>query len=109
MLVEAFGDFDLHTNRANESHSVIAWDTGDGDAYAAAIDNEELEDVDIFEITDPRNPELIAETDCSSAPTRTPARSGCPSPSRTDRWPARSSPPVSSGGPSRWPASPTRR
>ena len=63
LLVEAFGDFDLHGNRANESHSAIAWDAGDGDAYVAAIDNEELLDVDIFEITDPRNPELIAETD----------------------------------------------
>src|SRR5918994_1469020 len=63
LLVEAFGDFDIHGNRANEAHSAIAWDAGDGDAYVAAIDNEELEDVDIFEITDPRNPELIAETD----------------------------------------------
>jgi hypothetical protein len=63
LLVEAFGDFDVHGNRANESHSAIAWDAGDGDAYVAAIDNEELEDVDIFEITDPRSPELIAETD----------------------------------------------
>ena len=62
-LVQGFGDFDLHGNRANESHSAIAWDAGDGDAYVAAIDNEELEDVDIFDITDPRNPELIAETD----------------------------------------------
>src|ERR671914_1484044 len=60
-LVQAFGDFDLHGNRANEAHSVIAWDAGD-DAYAAAIDNEEVEDVDLFEITDPANPELIAET-----------------------------------------------
>ena len=63
LLVEAFGDFDVWGNRANESHSAIAWDAGDGDAYVAAIDNEELEDVDLFEITDPRNPELIAETD----------------------------------------------
>jgi hypothetical protein len=63
LLVDGFGDFDVHGNRANESHSAIAWDAGDGDAYVAAIDNEELEDVDIFEITDPRNPELIAETD----------------------------------------------
>ena len=62
-LVNDFGDFDLHGNRANEAHSVIAWDTGDGDAYAAAIDNEEVEDVDLFEITDPSNPELIAETE----------------------------------------------
>jgi hypothetical protein len=60
-LVEAFGDFDVHGDRANESHSAIAWDAG-SKAYVAAIDNEELEDVDIFDITDPRNPVLIVET-----------------------------------------------
>jgi hypothetical protein len=60
-LVQAFGDFDIHGNRANESHSAIAWDAGD-DAYVAAIDNEELEDVDLFEITNPRNPVLLSET-----------------------------------------------
>jgi hypothetical protein len=60
-LVRAFGDFDVHGDRANESHSAIAWDAGD-DAYVAAIDNEELEDVDLFDITDPRNPVLLAET-----------------------------------------------
>jgi hypothetical protein len=63
VLVDDFGDFDIHSNRANESHSVIAWDTGDGKAYAAAIDNEEVEDVDLFEITDPSNPVLVAETE----------------------------------------------
>jgi hypothetical protein len=63
ILVDDFGDFDLHGSRANEAHSVIAWDAGDGDAYAAAIDNEEVEDVDLFEITDPRNPVLVAETE----------------------------------------------
>jgi hypothetical protein len=61
-LVDDFGDFDVHGNRANESHSVIAWDTGN-EAYAAAIDNEEVEDVDLFEITDPSNPVLVAETE----------------------------------------------
>jgi hypothetical protein len=60
-LVQAFGDFDIHGNRANEAHSAIAWDAGD-DAYVAAIDNEETEDVDLFEITDPRNPVLLSET-----------------------------------------------
>jgi hypothetical protein len=63
ILVDDFGDFDLHGSRANEAHSVIAWDAGDGRAYAAAIDNEEVEDVDLFEITDPRNPVLVAETE----------------------------------------------
>jgi hypothetical protein len=61
-LVEAFGDFDLHGNRASEAHSAIAWDAGDR-AFVAAIDNEELEDVDLFEITDPRQPVLVAETE----------------------------------------------
>lgn len=60
-LVRAFGDFDVHGNRANESHSAIAWNAG-ANAYVAAIDNEELEDVDLFEITDPRNPVLLSET-----------------------------------------------
>jgi hypothetical protein len=60
-LVDAFGDFDVHGNRANESHSAIAWDAG-SKAYVAAIDNEEVEDVDIFEITNPRAPRKIAET-----------------------------------------------
>src|SRR5919106_2942474 len=60
-LVRAFGDFDVHEDRANEAHSAIAWDAGDN-AYVAAIDNEELEDVDLFDITDPRNPVLLAET-----------------------------------------------
>src|SRR5919106_226785 len=60
-LVQAFGDFDVHRNRANESHSAIAWDAGTK-AYVAAIDNEELQDVDIFEITDPRRPVLRSET-----------------------------------------------
>ncbi len=61
-LVDDFGDFDVHGTRANESHSVIAWDAGNH-VYAAAIDNEETEDVDLFDITDPTSPELIAETE----------------------------------------------
>jgi hypothetical protein len=61
LLVEAFGDFDVHGNRANESHSAIAWDAG-SKAYVAAIDNEELLDVDLFEITNPRSPKLLHET-----------------------------------------------
>jgi hypothetical protein len=60
-LVQAFGDFDVHGNRANESHSAIAWDAGTK-AYVAAIDNEELEDVDFFEITNPRSPRKLSET-----------------------------------------------
>ena len=61
LLVEAFGDFDVHQNRANESHSAIAWDAGPR-AFVAAIDNEELKDVDLFEITNPRAPVKLSET-----------------------------------------------
>lgn len=61
LLVEAFGDFDVHGNRANESHSAIAWDAGPR-AFVAAIDNEELQDVDLFEITNPRAPVKLSET-----------------------------------------------
>jgi hypothetical protein len=47
---------------AHDSHSVMAWQAGDA-AYAIAIDNEEdPNDLDFFDITDPRNPELISET-----------------------------------------------
>jgi hypothetical protein len=60
-LVQAFGDFDVHGTRANEAHSAIAWDAG-RKAYVAAIDNEEIEDVDLFEITNPRKPAKLSET-----------------------------------------------
>jgi hypothetical protein len=47
---------------AHSSHSAFAWQDGDN-VYAIAIDNEEdPNDLDFFDITDPRNPELIAET-----------------------------------------------
>jgi len=77
-LVRAFGDFDLFGSRANESHSAIAWDAGDN-AYVAAIDNNEaFDDVDIYEITDPRNPVLVSETGLFDLSTTPP----------TVRWPA---------------------
>jgi hypothetical protein len=47
---------------AHTSHSAMAWQDGDN-AYVIAIDNDEdPNDLDFFDITDPRNPELIAET-----------------------------------------------
>lgn len=42
-------------------HSVMGW-KDDGNAYAVQVDNEEFPDVDIFNISDPANPVLIAET-----------------------------------------------
>ncbi|MGH3646228.1 MAG: PA domain-containing protein [Micromonosporaceae bacterium] len=64
-LVEGFGDFDLHGTRANQIHSVFMWDAGDK-AYAVLVDDEESTDVDIVDITDPRNPVLIAEHDLAA-------------------------------------------
>ncbi|MGH3713473.1 MAG: PA domain-containing protein [Micromonosporaceae bacterium] len=64
-LVEGFGDNDVHGTRANEIHSVFIWDAGDK-AYAVLVDDEEATDVDIVDITDPRNPSLIAEYDLAA-------------------------------------------
>ncbi|MEO7839327.1 MAG: hypothetical protein ABIU06_08255, partial [Anaerolineales bacterium] len=46
--------------RARQIHSVFAWQAGKR-AFAIIVDNEEITDVDIMEITDPRNPVHIAE------------------------------------------------
>ncbi|MGH2577374.1 MAG: LVIVD repeat-containing protein, partial [Actinomycetota bacterium] len=57
-----FTDPDSVDPVAHESPSAMAWQAGDK-AYAIAIDNEEdPSDLDFFDITDPRNPVLIAET-----------------------------------------------
>ncbi|MEU0684013.1 MULTISPECIES: PA domain-containing protein [Streptomyces] len=64
-LAEGVGDFTLEgetTEIAREIHSVFAWDAG-RKAYAVIVDNEEGTDVDIMDITDPAEPELIAEYD----------------------------------------------
>jgi hypothetical protein len=59
------GPFDgVHTLDpvAHSAHSAMAWQAGDR-AFVIAIDNEEdPNDLDFFDITDPRNPVLIAET-----------------------------------------------
>jgi hypothetical protein len=46
--------------RARQIHSVFAWQDGKR-AFAIIVDNEEVTDVDIMEITDPANPTHIAE------------------------------------------------
>jgi len=55
------GDTSLHPPRANLTHSVFGWQAGKR-AFAVLVDNEEVGDVDIVEITDPRRPVTIAET-----------------------------------------------
>ena len=68
-LAVGFGDYtdaDVAANNrkkfANEVHSVFAWQDGDK-AYAVMVDNEEATDVDIVDISNPREPVLIAEYD----------------------------------------------
>ena len=64
-LAVGFGDYTDAGKRkktANETHSVFAWDAGDR-AYAAMIDNEELADIDIVDITNPKKPVLVTEYD----------------------------------------------
>ncbi|HET7089360.1 MAG TPA: PA domain-containing protein [Anaerolineae bacterium] len=61
-LVENAGDVRTvgGVSRANQIHSAFAWQQGQ-QAYVVIVDDEELSDVDIFDITDPRNPVFIAE------------------------------------------------
>jgi hypothetical protein len=68
-LAKNFGDFttDGGANSprdANQTHSVFMWTTGDN-AYLVAQDEMETSDVDIFDITDPKHPVLIAEVDAN--------------------------------------------
>jgi hypothetical protein len=68
ILVQGFGDFGPEGSlvgaetAANSSHSVFLWPDGKK-LYAVSVDNEELHDVDIFDVTDPRNPQPVAEHD----------------------------------------------
>ena len=49
---------------ANQTHSVFMWTTGEN-AYLVAQDEMETSDVDIFDITDPKHPVLLAEVDAN--------------------------------------------
>ncbi|PAZ12710.1 hypothetical protein CLM62_28575 [Streptomyces sp. SA15] len=65
VLAEGVGDFTLdgeQSEKANDIHSVFAWDAGDK-AYAVIVDNLEAADTDIMDITDPAKPRLVAEYD----------------------------------------------
>src|SRR5919204_2872511 len=64
-LVEGIGDFTVTgqgKKDAHEIHSVFAWDAG-AKAYAVIVDNEEGTDVDIVDISDPKNASLLVEYD----------------------------------------------
>lgn len=59
-----------------QEHSVFAWQAGTR-AFAMMSDDEEVTDVDIMEITDPRNPVLIKETSILDWPnTQSPLANG---------------------------------
>ena len=68
LLTRAFGDFGgegFMTGEgelANQYHSVFMWQDG-AKVYLVGVDNEELNDVDIYDITDPRAPEPVDEFD----------------------------------------------
>ncbi len=61
-LVEGAGDADPGGALAtvNTIHSAFAWQQGER-AFVVVVDNEELEDVDIFDITNPKSPVFVAE------------------------------------------------
>jgi hypothetical protein len=67
-LIQGFGDFGGEGKmtgpgtRAKEYHSVFLW-KDDGKVYLVASDNEELHDVDIFDVSNPRSPKPVAEYD----------------------------------------------
>ena len=67
-LIQGFGDFGPEGSLkgdetlAKQSHNIYMWQHG-GKAYAVIVDNEELHDVDIFDITNPRKPRPIIEYD----------------------------------------------
>lgn len=66
-LVESFGDmtpgFAPTPNSPNRYHSVFVWQQA-GKAYLVGSDDEEqgTRDVDIYDISDPRNPVMLTET-----------------------------------------------
>lgn len=68
VLVQGAGDSGpddgslVGNERVNSSHSAFMWQD-DGKAYLVSVDNEELHDVDIFDISDPRKPKPVAEHD----------------------------------------------
>jgi hypothetical protein len=55
--------------QANQTHSMFAWNNRfDGRTYVVLVDDEETTDVDIMDITDPRNPVLINELNLAEPP-----------------------------------------
>ncbi|HEU0304948.1 MAG TPA: PA domain-containing protein [Gaiellaceae bacterium] len=68
-LVENAGDVRTvgGVTRANQIHSAFAWQQG-RNAYLVIVDDEEATDIDIFDITDPADPVMIAEKGLADYP-----------------------------------------
>src|SRR6266508_4773068 len=68
-LVENAGDVRTvdGVTRSNQIHSAFAWQQGQN-AYVVIVDDEEATDVDIFDITDPKQPKMIAEVGLADWP-----------------------------------------
>jgi hypothetical protein len=70
-LIQGFGDFGPegkmtgNDTKSKEYHSVFLW-KDDGNVYLVASDNEELHDVDIFDVSNPRNPKPVGEYDMAA-------------------------------------------
>ena len=68
VLIQGFGDFGPEGKMtgndtvSKQYHSVFLW-KDDGNVYLVASDDEELHDVDIFDVSNPRNPKPVAEYD----------------------------------------------
>jgi hypothetical protein len=66
-LVTHAGDYTNPTGgfdqQANQTHSAFAWTNElDGRTYVVLVDDEEATDLDILDITNPRNPRLVNDT-----------------------------------------------
>jgi len=57
---------------ANQYHSAFLWDAGDR-AYLVATDDLEAQDVDIFDVTDPKRPSMVTEVDLNQYDVMQPA------------------------------------
>ncbi len=68
-LVDGVGDRSFpdgtESPTAHQVHSAFVWQDGPR-AFVVMVDDEESADVDIMEITDPRNPKLISETNLNA-------------------------------------------
>src|SRR5215207_8632983 len=62
-LKEGFGD--RTGSDAHQTHSAFVWQWGDK-AYLVTQDEEDLQDVDIYDITNPRRPRLLTELDLNA-------------------------------------------